>query len=116
MWGSGNDSVRPVAEREPCRKFEDVVYSSDLDNGDVDGAGTVATEKGDLETYGHGTVAVADGEDADGEDQARPKIMRRPYTPSRQEVEEHMVSHMPFRAWCPHCCRQSYFGNAFAGW
>ena len=41
----------------------------------------------------------------------KPKIMKRPYTPTRQEVEEHMATHMPFRSLCPHCVA----GRAVAG-
>ena len=28
--------------------------------------------------------------------------IRRPEEPTQREFEEHMVLHMPFRAWCPH--------------
>ena len=34
---------------------------------------------------------------------ARP--IRSPCLPSPEEVEAHNVSHIPFRAWCPHCVR-----------
>ena len=27
----------------------------------------------------------------------------KPCRPSQQEVDEHMVTHLPFRSWCPHC-------------
>ena len=30
-------------------------------------------------------------------------IMRRPYTPTQREIDEHMPLHLPYRAWCPHC-------------
>eukprot|EP00972_Heterocapsa_arctica_P049353 7264258-Heterocapsa_arctica.AAC.1 len=29
--------------------------------------------------------------------------MANPLTPSRQEVDEHMATHIPYRAWCPQC-------------
>eukprot|EP00972_Heterocapsa_arctica_P071595 10577389-Heterocapsa_arctica.AAC.1 len=29
--------------------------------------------------------------------------MANPRTPSRTEVDEHMATHIPYRAWCPHC-------------
>ena len=29
--------------------------------------------------------------------------MSSPSPPSRQEMLEHNISHMPFRSWCPHC-------------
>ncbi len=31
--------------------------------------------------------------------------IRKPRQPSRKEVEEHEVHHIPFREWCPHCVR-----------
>ena len=40
-----------------------------------------------------------------------PKIVRKPDEPTRKEFEEHMVLHIPFRAWCPHCVK----GRAKAG-
>ena len=32
-----------------------------------------------------------------------PAIARRPYTPSKAEVEAHYPLHLEFRSWCPHC-------------
>ena len=29
--------------------------------------------------------------------------MRRPYTPTQMDIDEHMPTHLQFRAWCPHC-------------
>ena len=31
------------------------------------------------------------------------KALRQPQGPTREEWLRHMVSHMPYRAWCPHC-------------
>ena len=45
-------------------------------------------------------------EDEDESDEAkRPSVPLAPVRPSTKEVEEHMVTHMPFRSWCPHCVR-----------
>ena len=35
----------------------------------------------------------------------RPRVCVNPGQPSRREIEEHEVTHMPFRSWCPHCVR-----------
>ena len=35
--------------------------------------------------------------------QAEVKILKGPYKPSKQEVEEHRPFHLPFRSWCRHC-------------
>ena len=37
--------------------------------------------------------------------------MRRPYTPTQQEIDDHMTTHLPYRAWCPHCVA----GNGISG-
>ena len=39
------------------------------------------------------------------EEASRPKYKNVEPRPSRKEVEEHMMTHIPFRAWCPHCVR-----------
>ena len=31
------------------------------------------------------------------------KVLPSPSPPSRQEMLEHNITHMPFRSWCPHC-------------
>ena len=31
------------------------------------------------------------------------KTIRKPQEPTREEWEEHMASHWPYRDWCPHC-------------
>ena len=35
----------------------------------------------------------------------KPLAMRAPVTPSAKEVEEHELTHCPYRAWCDHCVR-----------
>ena len=32
-----------------------------------------------------------------------PKPMRRPQAPTRAEWEAHIIAHVPYREWCPHC-------------
>ena len=39
------------------------------------------------------------------EEAIRPKTRTPPKQPSAEEVENHMVTHLPFRDWCPHCVR-----------
>ena len=56
-----------------------------------------------------GAVSGGDGEtggdcEQNGEIQAKePVVLKRPYTPTQQEIAEHMPLHLPYRAWCPHC-------------
>ena len=39
----------------------------------------------------------------DTDEAIKVKVMSSPSPPSRQEMLEHNISHMPFRSWCPHC-------------
>ena len=41
----------------------------------------------------------------EGEEMRGSVAPRGPVLPSRQEVEDHMRTHRPFRIWCPHCVR-----------
>ena len=43
--------------------------------------------------------------DVSEEEGMRPKVKKTPPMPSINEVEEHMVTHIPFRDWCAHCVR-----------
>ena len=50
-----------------------------------------------------------DVEDKGGEDDVeechKAKAIRQPQEPTRQEIEEHELTHVPFREWCFHCCK-----------
>ena len=39
------------------------------------------------------------------EEAAEPNVAKAPVLPSREAVESHMVTHVPFRSWCKHCVR-----------
>ena len=44
------------------------------------------------------------GQGDSGEELKRPLVeMRRPYTPTQKEIDEHTPLHIPYRSWCPHC-------------
>ena len=40
------------------------------------------------------------------EEAKKPEVLRDPGAPTPKEVEEHNVTHLPFRSWCPHCQRK----------
>ena len=40
---------------------------------------------------------------AEADEGRRPKVLRRPQTPTKAEWDEHALTHLPFREWCPHC-------------
>ena len=39
------------------------------------------------------------------EEARRAKGPKAPTKPSKEEVDDHMLTHLPFRSWCPHCVR-----------
>ena len=43
-----------------------------------------------------------DEDDVSGEAKP-PEVLRDPGAPTPKEVDEHNVTHLPFRSWCPHC-------------
>ena len=46
------------------------------------------------------------GGDVNVEEEAKgARLIRAPLKPTREEVELHMATHLPFRSWCPHCIR-----------
>ena len=54
--------------------------------------------------------AVEDDETEKSEDDTieearRPRVQCHPNKPSKKEIEEHRVTHWPFRSWCRHCVR-----------
>ena len=52
-----------------------------------------------------GTLAALDeeGEEEEIEEGAKPKMIMLPTMPSAREVEEHNMTHCPYRAWCEEC-------------
>ena len=41
----------------------------------------------------------------DSEEACRANVGSTPVRPSQQEVDARMITHLPFRSWCPHCVR-----------
>ena len=54
-----------------------------------------------------GTCGICPLEDDDLENfgQRKPLKMMDPKLPSQAEVDEHYLTHLPFRSWCKHCVR-----------
>ena len=48
-------------------------------------------------------LAVPDDGQYDQSASVQPKQLPVPCTPSEMEVRTHNLTHLPFRAWCPHC-------------
>ena len=48
--------------------------------------------------------AIEVSEDVGIEEELRkPQIARRPYTPTRAEVDAHLPLHLEYSSWCKHC-------------
>ena len=46
----------------------------------------------------------AEEEDNQEEEEANKAVAPKiPIKPSQEEVDAHMLTHLPFRSWCPHC-------------
>ena len=44
-------------------------------------------------------------EEEAGDEAKVPNADKLPARPSQEEVDQHMLTHLPFRSWCPHCVR-----------
>ena len=51
---------------------------------------------------GEGEAGEASDEEQ-GNEERRPKRIADPRKPSQAEVEEHELTHLPFRSWCSKC-------------
>ena len=42
-------------------------------------------------------------EEPESSETRKPQVAKRPYTPTRAELEAHLPLHLEYRSWCPHC-------------
>ena len=49
------------------------------------------------------------------EEGAPVKVVTKPKGPTQEEWEEHMVTHIPYRNWCPFCVKGQGRQDAHAG-
>ena len=65
----------------------------------------------DARDEGPRMMSAGDAEEAsmrdeeDHEEGRKPIFRKNPDAPSREEIREHMKTHIPFRNWCIHCVR-----------
>ena len=51
-----------------------------------------------------GDTVSPDSKEENMEEEAQNgKGVRKPEEPTKKEWEEHMLTHIPFRSWCPYC-------------
>ena len=48
----------------------------------------------------------------ESEEAVEAKPAMTPYQPSQEEIDRHMLTHVPYRNWCPHCVRGKAKGGA----
>lgn len=48
-------------------------------------------------------IVMGEEGENESEEALEPQIPPNPILPTAQEVEQHNVTHLPFRNWCPHC-------------
>ena len=36
----------------------------------------------------------------------KPKMINAPEKPTKKEIDEHMLTHLTYKSWCPHCVRR----------
>ena len=67
----------------------------------------ISTDNGEEETHISGGEECGPGEaEDDAEEEAEvQRPLRDPGMPTQKEWDEHMLSHIPPRPWCPHCLR-----------
>ena len=107
------DPIRPK-ENQECNQSRDVKG----EKSDIDGMDEGYAEESENETQAQESSEAAMSEDVaagdpgaeevihaeEAETQA-PRVPRAPRTPSQQEIDDHEVTHCPFRSWCEHCVR-----------
>ena len=57
----------------------------------------------DDELLGVGDLLV--NEDGEVYESTHPRMLSAPSPPSKQEAQEHALTHLPFRSWCPFCVK-----------
>eukprot|EP00969_Alexandrium_andersonii_P000118 5376-Alexandrium_andersonii.AAC.1 len=62
-------------------------------------------EQGRIDEASDAGMEPTTTDDRQEQEVQKPRMMRRPQEPSRREWEEHQLTHMPFRDWCPFCVR-----------
>ncbi len=79
---------------------------SSTDQADSNGLGQRMATGNEEEEEAEGSAGEANGaESTDEEEGRRPVMAPTPQKVSKREVEEHNLTHTPFRAWCRHCVR-----------
>ena len=76
-------------------------------------AGITEGKNGDVSVRPQGSVLVneEDSEDEDMQEARKIAGKKEVVMPSREEYEEHMRTHIPYRKWCPFCVQGKMSAN-----
>ena len=93
MAEDGKDERTGEEEQERCEgdRFDKLVRLSDPEEGEAQEEREEDTTEGEREE--------------EPEEARKARGVKAPAKPSKEEVDEHMLTHLPFRSWCPHCVR-----------
>ena len=56
-----------------------------------------------VQAWGQSIKPFDQDEEEEMERAIKAKSVRKPEMPTQKEIDEHMITHTPFKAWCPHC-------------
>ena len=48
-------------------------------------------------------IQMSDEEEEETTETRKVNTIKDPKQPSKEEIEEHNITHVPYRDWCPHC-------------
>ena len=85
----GGDDRDPGVEREVGDEWDNMMKPFDQDEEEQKDKDE-KKEKGDEPT---------------SDEAAKVKMIRPGYHPTSRDIAEHMVNHLPYRAWCKHCVK-----------
>ena len=69
---------------------------------------TVRTVKSQKDIFANEAVGHSVDQDEEDEEMEEGRVIvsqKMIYQPSQQEWDDHQITHIPFRKWCPHCVR-----------
>ena len=92
------------------RHVDDDDDERERDNFDIEEGNNVATCSDDgVEISDEAEKQIVDGEvppppvPGQDDEMRRPRVKRRPVTPTKQDIEDHFPLHLEYRSWCAHC-------------
>ena len=86
----GESSVRPLFDKGVRMEL------APLEEGAMD-------DQVDIEHFGNTNLGEDITFDEESGEAIKPSVVRDPGAPNEREIEEHSITHLPHRSWCPIC-------------